>query len=121
MKKVKYPKYTREQNLSCKLSDYDIKHIKFLKAWGNPVKEIAKKFNVSQQIIWYWLLSPEKRKERNRKQHLRYERFKDKKIVHEIQNRSAKRKRDTMPEYREYCKFYKSLWTKKNYKSLMTM
>jgi len=120
MKKVKYPRYTREQNLSCKLSDFDIRVICLMKKGGKLVKDIAEIFEVSQQTIWYWLLSPEKRKERNRKQHLRYERFKDKKIVHEIQNRSVKRKREIMPKYIEYCK-NKDLWRRKNYKLLTTM
>lgn len=116
--KIKYPRYTREQCLNCKLSDDDIKMIKYLRVWNRSIKKIAKRFKVSENAVYYWLLSPQKRKKRNREQYLRYERFKDKETIHEIQNRSYRRKCGIMPEFKKYLNLLHKKYNKK-YRKLL--
>ena len=101
--KIKYPRYTREQNLSCKLSEEDIKSISELHQIGVSLRILAILFGVSVPAICYWLLPEEKRKERNRRQYLNSKPI-DKRIKYIIQARSDKRKYQIMPEYREYVK-----------------
>ena len=101
MKKIKYPRYTRKQDLRCKLLKEDIKKIKSLKKQGFSVFYLSRRFRVTRGIIYYWLLSNSKRKERCEKQYLR---FKDSGIIDkgERQKRCYIRKYQSMPEFRKY-------------------
>ena len=54
-KKIKYPKLSREENLSCKLLDTDIDKIKLLRKNGWYLRELAEKFNVCTSTILYWV------------------------------------------------------------------
>lgn len=99
---MEYPRYTREQSLNCKLTDIDIKEIRRLRKLGFLLKEIAKIFKVNYPAIIYWLLSPEKRKERNHKQYLMKDKEEDRINKQERQRRSISRKRMLMPEYVKY-------------------
>jgi len=101
-KLIKYPKYTREQNLSCKLSDFDIRMIKgCIKAHWKRY-EIAELFNVSEATINYWSMSPEKRKFKNRMYYLNSRFHIDPLVRYERQSRSVKRKLKLMPKFHEY-------------------
>lgn len=72
--KVKYPRYIREQNLSCKLTDEQIKEIPILYyRYGFIQREIAKKFGVGKTTVQRWLKTPEERKEMDRMTYLLYE------------------------------------------------
>lgn len=57
-----FPRFTRKQKLSCKLSDEDILEIQHLRKEGITYKEIAGKFKINKSTITYWINSPEKRK-----------------------------------------------------------
>lgn len=100
--KIKYPRYTREQSLACKLTDKDIKEIRRLNKLGLTRKEIAKIFNVSRTLVSYWLLSNEARKARNRRQYLLYDKSRDIKDKYKRQLRSINRKYRIMPTFRKY-------------------
>ena len=55
---MKYPRYTREQNLACKLNDKDIDfirehYIKGDKKWGQ--RALAKMFGIIHKSICYWV------------------------------------------------------------------
>jgi hypothetical protein len=73
-KKRKYPKYTREEALNCKLSDEEINRIQELHSMGLRGIDIWRKRDVlfkeeikSPVTIYRWLLSEERRKELNKK------------------------------------------------------
>ena len=62
---MKYPRYTREQNLACKLTDEDISLIrKSYKrgVWGHGQGALAKKFNVTKKAIRYWISEEHRKK-----------------------------------------------------------
>jgi len=101
MKKIKYPRYTRKQDLRCKLSENNIKRIKRLYKAGFSINKISKIFKVSTGTIYYWLISKDERKERCKKQYLR---FKDLGIIDkgERQKRCYIRKYKSMPGFRKY-------------------
>jgi len=64
---MKYPKFTREENKRCKLSDSDIASIRKMRAEGHTLKEIALEFDVSQGTIHYWLLDDDGREKMKEK------------------------------------------------------
>lgn len=61
----KFPRYTREENLSCKLTDKQIKAIPERRRHGETYKKIALDYGVSLQAIVYWCMSEEERKRKN--------------------------------------------------------
>ena len=101
MKKIKYPRYTRKQDLRCKLSEKDIKKIKSLKKQGFSVSYLSCRFRVTGGAIYYWLISKDERKERCKKQYLR---FKDLGIIDkgERQKKCYIRKYQSMSKFRKY-------------------
>ena len=101
IKKIKYPRYTRKQDLRCKLSEKDIKKIKSLKKQGFSVSYLSCRFRVTGGAIYYWLISKDKRKEICQKQYLH---SKDSGIIDkgERQERCYIRKYQSMPEFRKY-------------------
>ena len=101
MKKIKYPRYTKKQDLRCKLLKEDIKKIKSLKKQGFSVSYLSCRFRVTEGIIYYWLLSDSERKEKCKKQYLH---CKDSGIIDkgERQKRCYIRKYQLMPEFRKY-------------------
>lgn len=53
---MKYPRYTREQNLACKLSDADIVSIRRdYETALVTTRALAEKYKVSQTTIMYWV------------------------------------------------------------------
>ena len=72
MKKIIYPRYTREQNARCKLSDNDIVMIRFHKWNGVSTKALSEKYGVTITTIRGWFSSDEERREKNRKAYLKY-------------------------------------------------
>lgn len=52
---MKYPKFTREQNLACKLSGEDIACIRWEFSMGATKASLARKFKVSEPAIRYWV------------------------------------------------------------------
>jgi len=75
-----YPKFTREQKLSCKLSDNDILEIRELNKSGYSSREIGELFGVSSTTVLRWLKSDEKRREDDKKLYENYGKFADKKV-----------------------------------------
>lgn len=105
--KIKYPRYTREQRLNCKLSDADIKEINRLRKGKSLLKDIAKIFKVTHSAIAYWILSPQKRKEQIRRQYLSAGKYRDRKDKRKRQSKSIKRKRKLMPKFENYRRQFK--------------
>jgi len=101
MKKIKYPRYARKQDLRCKLSENNIRRIERLYKAGSSINKISKIFKVSTGTIYYWLLSNSKRKERCKKQYLY---LKNLGIIDkgERQKRCYIRKYQSMPKFRKY-------------------
>ena len=64
---MKFPRYTREENRSCKLTDAEIVEIRELRTSGMSYGEIARDFDMSPSGIYYWCMSDEARKEKNKK------------------------------------------------------
>jgi len=62
---VNFPRYTREENRSCKLTDEQIRDIPILLSKGVGLSELANAYGVVKSTISYWALSPKKRKEQN--------------------------------------------------------
>lgn len=52
-RKIKFPRYSREQNLACKLTEKDILKIRQLRKSEFTHKEIAEFFEVSTTLIRY--------------------------------------------------------------------
>jgi len=101
---MNYPKYTREQNKNCKLTEEDIRQIRTLAGQGMKKNAIAKELNMPYNVIWYWLLPDEKRKAKIRQYYLSTGKQRDidnREAKHERQNRSRARKYKT-PEYKRY-------------------
>ena len=105
---MKYPRYSREQNLACKLSDTDIKEIKRIRKLGLIAKDIAKIFNVSKEIIYYWLMSIEQRRQRIRRHYLAKDKEKDRESKKTRQLKSYYRKIKLLPKFSQYLKQYKN-------------
>ena len=99
---IKYPRYTRKQNLSCKLTDKNIVMIRQLYKKGISMKAIAKKYEMSISSIWYWLLTNKERKEKNKKRYLKYDKNRDLSNKRKRQLKSVKRKCHLMTIYKEY-------------------
>lgn len=55
MKYPKYPRYTREQKLNCKLTDKDIKNIRKDREAGFTYKHLAYKYEVCLTTVAYWI------------------------------------------------------------------
>jgi len=102
--KAKYPKFTREQSKACKLSDRQIEDIPRLLKRGETRSEIAKKYGVTFPCINYWCMSPEERKERNKKSHLKWGKIQTKEEHSAYSTDIYRRKRKMMPkEIRKYA------------------
>ena len=63
---VKWPKYSREEKLSCKLNDSQIKEIKKMRKNGYSYRDIASDFRVSIRAVFYWCLSEKDRKQKTK-------------------------------------------------------
>lgn len=117
--KIIYPRYTREQNLCCKLSDEDIKELKEMGEMGYTRSEIAIAFNIDNNTAKYWLMTDEDRKQRLKHKYLlRKERgyFYKKTILQ--QRKNNKRKELLFPIVKKY-RIEKALDFKKNNKELV--
>ena len=102
---IKFPRYSREQSLNCKLSNNDIEEVKRLRELGFLLKDIGKRFQVNPATILYWLLTPQERKDRNKRMYIVYDRFREKEDKRKRQVRSMRRKRKLMPvSFRKYRK-----------------
>lgn len=111
---MNYPRYTREQNLSCKLTESQIHIIPALKEEGWTVAKIGEIYGVSPSTISYWSLSQIERKRRNKLQYsVRIRNDIDKP---QRQSKSKKRKWRTSPIFRKWQKAYDKKWRKKNNK-----
>ncbi len=66
MNQINFPKYTREENLACKLSDEQITEARERRKTGESYPSIAQDFKVTPQAIFYWCLSDYERKKRTR-------------------------------------------------------
>ncbi len=102
MRKIIYPRYTREQDLRCKLTDKDIKEIQVMNKLGVSRKEIAKIFKVSLGTICLWCLPEEKRKDIYKRNYLRIDKERYRERKKKLQIKSLYRKLEIMPEFREY-------------------
>lgn len=51
IKKIPFPRYTREEDLRCELTDKHINEIRLRRAKGESYGQIAKDYSVSPQTI----------------------------------------------------------------------
>lgn len=89
--------------MRCKLTLKDIRKVRSLAEQGLSQTKIAKRFNISQGLVGYWLLSDRQRTQRNRRQYLLWETDRDKEDKKKRQQKSISRKYRIMPEFRRYC------------------
>lgn len=99
-----YPRYTREENRNCKLTDKQICAIRIRHDNGDSYSEIAEDYEVTPQAIFYWCISEEERKKRTRKGNLSYKGRKRKKVFNYKEFR--KRKKELHPELTLYEKSF---------------
>lgn len=101
---MKYPRLPRKFNKGKKLTEKQIKDIKFLKRRGMSNKSIAKKFKIFPYAVSYWILSPKERKQLTKRQYETRKGKEDKKEKRKRQLRYFKRKVKIVPLIREYAK-----------------
>lgn len=99
---MKFPKYTREENRSCKLSEKNIEDIKSLKKSGYSNFEISRLYKVSKSTVYYWSLSKEKQNYLNTKKRVSKlgKKTEDERKCYLLEYR--KRKKTLHPELSEY-------------------
>lgn len=105
----RYPKYTREENKGCKLTDSQINTLQHLRYKGATYKDLGKEFGLSISNIRYWCLSDEARKEENKKHYLlsKGSPWRDKERVKKSNNKKGRRKYILKhTEYQEWRKDY---------------
>ncbi len=90
-----YPRYTREQDGRCKLSEHDIAKVQKRKTAGERITDIAHSLGLSRATVYYWTdpVAQAKAKRRSASHHASPDVFK----------RYRQRKREVMPdEWRQY-------------------
>jgi len=95
----KYPRYTREENLACKLTDTQILEAQNLHKEGISYKKIAKLYEVSKGCIIYWCWPEEIRKERGK---IQRERKNPTPYSPSYNKKIKERKKRICPEFFEY-------------------
>lgn len=100
---MKFPRYTREQKKSTKLSDGQIKNIRERRKEGDSYKSIAQEFSVSQSVVYWWCL-PDKERIRRRRQYYETTRDAGKLEKHDPKKYKTylKRKKVINPDVMEY-------------------
>lgn len=106
---IKYPRYTREQKLNCKLTENDIEEILKLHSQGFTGAWLAKKFGVVKSTI-YRYTNPENAKIYDKKRRL-YGKYRTKEQLSQTNKNFRKRKKQIQPQWCEFMKF-----ARKNYK-----
>lgn len=111
MKELEFPKYTREENLACKLTDIQIKEIRAKRKSGLTYPQIAKNYNITPQAVYYWCLDDGTRKKKNKKKTYKTRYDKDWYIEY------RQRKIELHPELRDYelksCYRFRALYPEK--------
>jgi len=104
--KIKFPKYNREQNLVCKLTDKNIIVIIKLYRQGWTIRDIAEKYDVCSKSIRYWLMTKKQRQLHNQLDSLKYPRHFTKQEKNACSLRAIKRKQKVMPsKFNKYTAF----------------
>ena len=65
---ILYPRYTREEDGRCKLTNQGIADIRRLSQAGMTRAELSCRFGVSKTTIYYWVSEERRRKASSRKQ-----------------------------------------------------
>lgn len=99
-----FPKYTRQENKGCKLSDEQIVAARERRKQGETLKAIGKDFGVTEQAIYYWCLSDEEKEAKNK---AHYQAKKEYQKEYNLSRKDyhkeyRKRKMELHPEYKEY-------------------
>lgn len=130
---AQYPKYKREEKLSCKLSDKQIKEIPVLLKEGLSIRAIGREFGVAHGTIRYWLLpSDEARQEWARNRQYRHktkkevrDKFRERKVLkvgiealRKWNAEYAKKLLKVNPVYKEKNQVKNKEWRKKNREKL---
>lgn len=104
-----YPRYSREQNLACKLKTHQIDEIKKLYEEGHSQRFLAKKFGVSRNTIMYWVTPGYREKAINKsKKRAEQRKIKNPELFRSIQSKivikAKKRKQNSeqSEQYREW-------------------
>ena len=96
---MKFPRYTREENLKCKLTDEQIKQIRARRKQGDSYQTIANDYGVSAPAIHYWCISDQARKEIIQK---RYRKHGTKRNHKDYFKQYRERKKELYPELSDY-------------------
>lgn len=107
---MKYPRYTREQKLSCKLTEEDIENIRRdFKSGLLGIRELGRKYKVRHYAILYWTNEDFRQRE--------IKRVKTGKETKESRRKQFQRKWLIQPAYRDYVNFVH----RKNYKKALSL
>src|SRR3990167_1489568 len=119
-KKIKYPKYTREQNLACKLTDKQIADIRRKKSQGYKIKKLMSLYKVCKGTILYWTSEETRKKSIARSSINARKRFLDyPKKGYEISRKSILMKKSrSEKEINEYNRTHKSTERTKFYNKM---
>lgn len=118
---MKYPRYSKKNDLRCKLTNKDIKEIRKMARKNIRMKEIAEKFNVSKSTIWFWIIDEEERQEVRERKRLISQKHRDKmdpillrKLNCKALQKWVKRKRMIQKAFREYQRIKRKEFLIKN-------
>ena len=110
---MKYPKYTREEKLNCKLTDDDIDVIIDLYSKGFTGKQLAQKFGVVKSTI-YRYTNPEAAKRYDKKRYEWQKQNMTKEQKYTAHKKYKIRKKIINPQYKSYIMELKKEWENKN-------
>ena len=110
-----FPRFTREQNRACKLTDEKIAMIPKLHKKGFSQRQIAKMFNVGKTTIARWLMTSKERKTLYQKQHSKDKNNLDRLEKRNIASIKARKRKQILlkEEMREWWRYRSKLWAEK--------
>ena len=119
MKPRIYPRYTREQKLSCKLTDKDIAIIRIKRSKGIRVRKLAVEFNVDKTTIYKWTNEHYRQRQLKRSRKYNKDHPRDKIKTNKSTSIFKKRKKLIQPAFKTYQHYKISLTPsyKKNQKN----
>ena len=97
---IPYPKYTKSEDLRCKLTEKDIVRIRLRKRIGATTKELAKDFNVCPMTICYWINADRREAVIERNKRFRCSKKKQKIYAKKFRER----KKELKPTYLQYMR-----------------
>ena len=113
--KLKYPRYSKKENLACKLTEEDIEEVRFRRSAGESAASLARRFNVCVDTIYVWTNDEYRKRKREANVELQKLNPLDRETANKYHNRMMARKRKVKPEFKKYkaesnqaCPYYKN-------------